>query len=285
MTNDEESVTIVDPFDDLFEPAEPSARWPAQGGIPSTLHELRGRLIEYEATRARTVQTELGPSELGTPCAQQIARKLVAGPQPPAQEPAWAPLQGTAVHNTMDDVIDFWNLQEGRERWLPKRRLHIAPAEHGLPAVSGEADAYDTDHQMVVDWKHTGVTALKDLRTARSRGLPLSQQVGAEYRVQAHLYGYGYRQLGYPVAAVRLVFLARSWKFDDSDEWTEPYDEQVALSALVRYFQIVRRVGELDLDMWPDAIANIPATPSSKCWWCPFRAPGRPADRDGCPGK
>lgn len=278
-------MTIADPFDDLFEPAEASTRWPAQAGVPSTLHELRGKLIEYEATRARTMQTDLGPSELGTRCDQQIARKLVAGPQPPAQEPAWAPLQGIAVHDTMDDVTAFWNVSEGRERWLPKRRLAIVPAVGILPAVSGEADAYDTDHHMVVDWKHVGVTALKDLRTARERGYPPAAQVADEYRVQAHLYGYGYRLLGYPVEFVRLVFLARSWKFDDSDEWTEPYNEEVALGALERYYSIVRRVRSLDLTARPDDIATIPATPSGKCWWCPFRQHGRPADRNGCPGK
>lgn len=251
--------------DDLFEPAEASVRWPAQHGIPSTLHELRGVLIEHEHQRPRTQQVALGPSELGTPCAQQIARKLHAGPQPPAQEPAWAPFQGSAVHVSMNDVIAFWNAREGRERWLPIARLEVADG------ITGEADAYDTDHEMVVDWKHVGVTALKELRDKGT--------VSQEYRVQAHLYGRGYALLGRPVKAVRLVLLARSWKFDDSEEWTEPYNEALALEAIERY-----RTIKTHMDAG-GSLLDIRATPSSKCWWCPFRQPGRPADLDGCPGK
>lgn len=251
--------------DHLFDPAEQYTRWPAQHGIPSTLGELRGVLIDYEHQRPRSQQTALGPSELGTPCAQQIARKLVAGPQPPAQEPAWAPFQGTAVHNSMADVIRFWNAREGRERWLPIARLEVAPG------ITGEADAYDTDHETVVDWKHVGVTALKELR---DRGT-----VSPEYRVQAHLYGRGYALLGRPVRAVRLVLLSRSWKFDDSEEWTEPYDEDVALAAIERYEGIRARLAR------GVPVTAIPATPSSKCWWCPFRRNGQPMDEHGCPGK
>lgn len=255
---------VSDFYDDAPEFA-PSTRWSESHGVPSTLGELRSVLIAYEHQRPRSRQVALGPSEIGTPCAQQIARKLIAGPQAPAQEPAWAPFQGTAVHNSMNDVIAFWNALEGRERWLPMRRLTIAPG------LEGDGDAYDTDHETVVDWKHVGITALKELR---SKGT-----VSQEYRVQTHLYGRGYALLGRPVKAVRVVLLARSWKFDDSEEWTEPYDEALALEAIERYEKIKAYI-EAGGD-----VLGVRATPSSKCWWCPFRQPGGPADANGCPGK
>lgn len=256
---------MTDPDDDLFEPAEASMRWPAQHGIPSTLHELRGVLIDYEHQRPRSQQVALGPSELGTPCAQQIARKLVDPVRSRPHEPLWASFQGTAVHGLMDKVIAFWNAQEGRERWLPIARLQVADG------ITGEADAYDTDHETVVDWKHVGVTALKELRDKGT--------VSPEYRVQAHLYGRGYALLGRPVRAVRLVLLSRSWKFDDSEEWTEPYNEALALEAIERYRQIKAHMDA------GGSVLDVRATPSSKCWWCPFRASGSMMTEVSCPGK
>ena len=255
----------------------------AYPGVPSTVEALAEILIKQEAVRPRTVQVALGPSELGTPCDQQVARKLVAGEYvPAAQEPAWAPFQGTAVHVAMDDVVDFWNADLGRKRFLKSSdlgRLDIGPG------VSGELDAYDTDYAMIIDWKHVGESALKELRAARKKDLPLPEHVSQEYRVQAHLYGLGMRRKGYPVAHVRLVLLARSWKFDDSEEWTEPYNESLALAALARYDRVKQAVAGLDIAAHPERIVQVRATPSSKCWWCPFRQYGKPASAAGCPGK
>jgi hypothetical protein len=252
---------------------------------PSTITELRQVLIDFEANRPRSMQKELGPSELGTPCQQQIARKLAGAPRRPITEPTWAPFQGTAVHASMEDVVAFWNAQLGRERWLAEDRLVVSEAAGDLPAVAGNGDAFDTDHDMVVDWKHTGTTAVNKLRTAKRLGKHPREQVSQEYRVQAHLYGLGHANKGRPVRYVRLVFLARSWKYDDSEEWTEAYDERIALWALGRYYDVVGQVAELDLANHPDQVAIVQATPSSDaCKFCQFRRPGQPSDWHGCAG-
>jgi len=81
------------------------------------------------------------------------------------------------------------------------------------------------------------------------------------------------------------VLLARSWKFDDSEEWTEPYNEVLALAALARYDRVKAQVEGLDIISHPERIVQVTATPTNLCWWCPFRAYGRPADAKGCPGK
>lgn len=266
---------MTDP-DDLFEdalPAHAAGRY-IYPGLPSTVLEVRQALIDYEATRPRSLQVALGPSEIGTPCSQQIARKLRAGgAREVAHEPAWAPWQGIQVHGGMDDIVDFMNAQAGRPRWERNTRNVVAPDLD----MSGELDAYDTDHEMVVDWKHVGVTALKELRAARAKGLPLDQQISQEYRVQTHLYGYGQALAGRPVKFVRVVFLARSWKFDDSEEWTEPYDPLVAVWALNRYRLIAEHVAD------GKPVLDVTAAPSSKCWWCPFRA--SVTDEETCRGK
>ncbi|MET0417853.1 MAG: hypothetical protein ABW022_17735 [Actinoplanes sp.] len=252
-------------------------------GVPSTVEELADVLIAQEAQRPRTTQVALGPSELGTPCDQQIARKLVAGGVvPAAHEPAWAPFQGSAVHVAMDDVVDFWNVQLGRKRFLTVKdlgRLDIGPG------VTGELDVYDVDNAMIIDWKHVGESALKELRAARKKDLPLPLHVSQEYRVQAHLYGLGMRRRGYEVKRVRLVLLARSWKYEDSEEWTEPYNEALALAALARYDRVKAQVDSLDIVAHPERIVQVKATVSGKCFWCPFRRYGKPASAAGCPGK
>jgi hypothetical protein len=258
---------------------------------PSTITELRQVLIDFEANRPRSMQKELGPSELGTPCQQQIARKLAGAPRRPITEPTWAPFQGTAVHASMEDVVAFWNGQLGRERWLAEDRVTSAPAVPGLagshdyPAVAGSGDAFDLDSGTVVDWKYVGTTALNKLRTARRLGKPAKEQVSQEYRVQAHLYGMGHAAKGRDVRFVRLVLLARSWKYDDSDEWTEPYDERIATWAINRYYSVVDMVHELDIANVPDQVALIPASPSGDaCKFCSYRRPGQPSDWQGCAG-
>jgi hypothetical protein len=258
---------------------------------PSTITELRQVLIDFEANRPRSMQKELGPSELGTPCQQQIARKLAGAPRRPITEPTWAPFQGTAVHASMEDVVAFWNGQLGRDRWLAEDRLVVVgavPDVEGnpyLPSVEGNGDAFDTDHHMVVDWKHVGTTALKSLRAAKRAGKPPRDQVSQEYRVQAHLYGMGHANKGRRVEHVRLVLLARSWQYDDSDEWTEAYNPAIAQWAVERYYDVVGRVLELDLEHHPDQIIHVPhAATNEACHWCPFHRPGQPSNFSGCRG-
>lgn len=246
---------------------------------PSTIAELRNILIGYDASRPRSMQVRLGPSELGTPCQAQIARKLAGAPRRAVDAPTWAPFQGTAVHAEMEKVVAYWNEQLGRTRWLAEDDLQIDDD------ISGHGDAYDLDHQMVVDWKHTGTTALKKLRSAKRAGKPPREQVSQEYRVQAHLYGLGHEIKGRPVRHVRLVLLARSWQYDDSEEWTEAYDPQIVDWALKRYYATKDLLASLQVDQRPDLIGLVPVTASSDaCKWCPFHTPGKPTNWQGCAG-
>lgn len=255
------------------------------GPPPSTIAELRRVLIDFEAQRPRSMQTRLGPSELGTPCQQQIARKLAGAPRRAATEPSWAPFIGTAVHASMEDVVAFWNAQLGRERWVAEDDLLIDPGMEGVEKVAGHGDAFDKDASMVVDWKVTGTTARDKILAAQRAGKPPAEQVSAEYRTQIHLYGLGHERKGREVRFVRLVLLARSHKFDESVEWTEPYQPDIALKALERYYATHDLLAALDVANHPERITAIPASPSNDaCAWCPFRRPGRPSDWTGCAG-
>lgn len=261
--------------------AHAAERCPQRAAVPppSTVDELHHILIGYDASRPRSMQVRLGPSELGTECQQQIARKLAAAPRRPVTAPAWAPFQGTAVHAEMEEVVAYWNAELGRVRWLAEDDLHVDGE------IRGHGDAYDLDHDMVVDWKHVGTTALNKLRAARRAGKSPAEQVSPEYRVQAHLYGVGHERKGRPVKFVRLVLLARSWQFSDSDEWTEPYQPEIALRALDRYYATKDLLATFDVANNPHLIGLVPATPSADaCKWCPFHRPNLPSGWDGCAG-
>lgn len=276
---------------DLAPEPPPPAPGPV-GPPPSTVAELRQVLVDFETNRPRSRQVALGPSELGTPCQQQIARKLAGAPRKPIVDPTWAPFQGTAVHASMEEVVAWWNTQLGRERWLAEDRLDIDP---GLPdaqpgsafgqPIAGNGDAFDQDYAMVVDWKHVGKTALEKLKRGLRMGKPADQQVSPDYRTQAHLYGYGHAKKGRAVGYVRLVLLARSHDYDESGEWTEAYQPEIAVAAIDRYWATHDLLTALDVTTTPDMVAAVPAAPHrDTCKWCPFLRPGQPTDWTGCAG-
>lgn len=262
------AVDAANPIRRIAEPAGPP---------PSTVAEMRDVLTALDADRPRSRQTALGPSELGTPCQRQLAMKLAGLPrQLPDARPPWAPMQGTAMHVLMEDALRFHNGQLGRPRWVIEERVRMDDE------ISGAGDAFDVDHGCVVDWKYVGTTTLKKVKR---KTIPNDQLVRPDYRVQAHLYGYGHARAGRDVQWVRLVFLARSHDYDQSAEWTERYQPDIAIRALDRYYATQDLIGQLDLANQPALWAAVPAAPSDDtCAWCPFRRTGGPADATGCPG-
>lgn len=263
-------------------PGEPLGAPPA-----STVHLIRGVLMDFEASRPRTMQKALGPSELGTPCQAQIARKLMGSPRVPVTEPTWAPWQGTCIHAGMEDVLAFHNAQLGYQRWLPEDRLTVDDGDptYGIDPIAGSGDAFDLDTCTVVDWKYVGKTALEKLDRGLRMGKPPWEQVSPEYRVQAHLYGYGHARKGRTVKWVRLVLLARDYQYDKSREWTEAYNPDIAMMAIHRYYQTHDLVAELGVAKNPEAITQVPTAASrDACKWCPFYRPGQSTSWAGCQG-
>lgn len=242
---------------------------------PSTLAEMEQALARYDASRPRSVQTRLGPSELGTPCRRQIALKLAGVQRQPRAGLPWAPLCGTAVHSLMESVLEAENERLGRQRWVIEETVQLDDE------LSGHGDAYDTDNALVVDWKYTGTTAR---RKASRRTVPNDQLVSPEYRVQAHLYGLGHKNAGRPVRHVRLVMLARSHDYRESVEWTEAYNEQIAIDAMTRFYHTRDQVINMAAANNPERLTAIEATPGDACTWCPFQRPGPEVDATGCAG-
>lgn len=245
---------------------------------PSTIAEVSDALIAYGADLPRSQQTSLGPSELGTPCRQQIARKIAGWPRQPETQAPWATLTGTAVHDLMENVLGHWNTRLDTDRWTTEGEV-----SDGYE-VSGHSDAYDTKHDMVIDWKYTDYQA-KKLREAKRRGTPVKDQVSQDYRVQAHIYGLMQARVGKDVKWVRIVFFGRSANLlRDSEEWTEEFNPDIGIWALDRYYTLVDVVGPDD-DKRLGRVLGVPTNPDKHtCQWCPFFVPHIQPGRDGCPG-
>jgi hypothetical protein len=249
----------------------PACDQPVEPGPPpaSTVKELRGILVDFEANSPRSAQVEIGPSEIAVPCDRRLAYRTRGIPQRDDGRVKWAPMLGTAIHSTIATALEATNEKLGRKRWLVEERVWPDPS------ISGSCDAYDTDTDTIVDWKLVGPTRLDHYR----RHGP-----GAQYEGQIHIYGRGWQRAGRSPRWVRIVFLPRSTDFDEAHEWTAPYSRVAADAALDRLYRLIALGKDLGVDANPAMWAAIPASPGRECRFCPYYRRGGPPDATGCPG-
>lgn len=163
--------------------------------------ELR-TIIEAAIMNApRTLQTRIGPSELGVECTRCLAHMLAETPQKP--DAAWLPTCGTAVHEWLEGVILRHELTRADlgipGRYLPECQVMVGTV--GGVQITGNADVFDTWSGTVVDWKNLGTTALRNLK---------GEGANTQYRRQGNLYGKGYEDLGYTVRSIIIYGLPRN---------------------------------------------------------------------------
>lgn len=237
---------------------------PYTGGDPTVaLKEARWVIEQAITHHPRTLQTAIGPSEIGTPCDHCLAAKL-AGWAQTRDTTAWLPTVGTAVHAWLEAAFIAHENQRnaphaGGVRWLVERKV-VVGAIDGRP-VRGSTDLVDLVCGMTVDWKVVGASTLTKVRT---HGLDQT------YRVQAHLYARGWNLTGTRIDHVAIAFLPRNAvSLDVAVWWHEPYDETVATTALERATGLARNLKALAsisgeaVDAW---IATLPRDPD--CWDC-----------------
>jgi hypothetical protein len=241
----------------------------------STIADLRGILVDFEANSARSSQVAPGPSELAVGCDRRLAYRTLSTPERPDGRVKWAPMIGTAVHALIAEALHADNqaaMAAGAEtaRWLVEERVWPDAS------ISGSCDAYDTVNDMVVDWKVVGPSSLTKYR----RHGP-----GPQYEGQIQLYGRGWERAGRRPRWVRIVFLARSHDYEQAWEWTAPYNAAAAEAVLDRLYRLVALTGDLKLADNPDLWGAVPANPGDDCRYCPYLQRGIPAPTNtGCPG-
>lgn len=222
----------------------------------------------------RSLQKEIGPSEIGGACERRLAMGLLGSPKPNTARDEWTSTVGTALHSWMESAFGLDNSRRIAAglgpRWLIEQTVEIRTG------LKGHCDLYDLQTQTVIDHKFPGVTSIKKYRR---QGHP-----GQQYRWQAHLYGKGWANLGLPVSAVQLVMWPRSGLIRDAWQWSEPYSPAVADEALARVdkllvaMDVAESIGELD------TLLDMLDRDTEHCGWCAYFDRNAVNPIEGCRG-
>ena len=169
------------------------------------LHVLHAK----DASRDRSLQTEVGPSEIGG-CRRKVWYRLNAQPHTNENQSKLAAIMGTAIHAAIEEAIGTLD-PEGKE--------YLVETEVAFGDMKAHVDLFVPSTGAVIDWKTSKIKNLSYF--------PSNQQ-----RWQVQLYGYLLTKNGYQVNTVNLVAIARDGAEKDIKVHTEPYDETMALAAL-----------------------------------------------------
>ncbi|AXH46898.1 exonuclease [Mycobacterium phage Aminay] len=238
--------------------------------------------LQYNAT-PRHLQKALGPSEVGHPCARRLAGGLLGleriNPEGDPL-PSWL---GTAGHARFEDAVALDNARiiadymahfdatgsrtggprctwrDGAPvgRWFSERRVTIRGD------LAGTCDLFDTWTNTVIDLKFPGASRCTHYK---------KHGPTPEYRAQAHMYGRGYRNEGFPVERVAIWFLPRGGMLASSFVWSEAYDDAIVDGVLGKLDNIAVLLNDLDIERHPERLALVPANTTS-CTFCPFWSP------------
>jgi len=218
----------------------------------------------------RSLQVNLGPSEIGHPCDRRIGYGLAGVPKVNTQADPLAAIVGTASHKWMEDAIASYQAGVRNLGWITEMELPI----DGL--VVGHTDVYVAPD--VWDWKFPSSKRLKKYK---------EKEVPELYEIQGHLYGLGHERAGREVRDVVLNFLPRDGRLRDLFVYRIPYDREIATRALERVYSIGYRLIALEVERNPHRWNDVEAKPSPGCWYCPWRlnrGAEYGADDKGCPG-
>lgn len=183
--------------------------------------DLRAVIDAAIRNQPRSLQTRIGPSEIGTPCAACLVCKLAGVPRHEPDLP-WLSWVGSAVHAALETVF-----AADPDRWLVEQQVTVGTI--GGEPITGHADLYDLHTGSVIDWKVVGASTLT---AVRRHGLAAAKP---GYDVQRHLYGVGFEAQGLPVNDVVVVFLPRNHPSIDALHIdAAPFDRDVAARAMDR---------------------------------------------------
>ena len=146
------------------------------------LHVLHAK----DASRDRSMQTEVGPSEIGG-CKRKVWYRLNAQPHTNENQSKLAAIMGTAIHAAIEDAIGSLD---------PEAKEYLVETEVAYGDMKAHVDLFVPSTGAVIDWK---TSKIKNLGY-----FPSKQQ-----RWQVQLYGYLLSKNGYDVKTVNLVAIAR----------------------------------------------------------------------------
>lgn len=233
------------------------------------------RIIKWaDANSARSLQSALGPSEIGTPCDRRLAYRLAGWPEINHNRDPWPAIVGTSIHHWLEAAVKRRiDLHEpGDSFFETEAELQIDPV------LIGHSDLLrDTT---VIDYKTAGTDVMREVR---------KHGPSRAYKIQTQLYGLGQQKAGRHVTHVALVYLPRAGWLSGMHVWTDRYRPHIAHRALERMYSVANGLSSVDIWHHPEVFDLIPAA-EDHCGFCPFyRKDGLmnigTADETGCPGK
>lgn len=216
---------------------------------------------------ARSIQTTIGPSELGSLCDRKIAYRLAGVSEANWWSDPLPAIVGTAVHSWLEKAVNTFQDKHYMDRWMTE--ITVQPD----PMVKGHVDLYDKELAAIIDWKTVSPTKLK---AWKADGPP------EHYKDQVNLYGRGAMNAGLAVARVVLVAVPRSGWLRDMQIWVDDYRPERAQAALDRMYGIANKLISMGEDI---SMEEIDSVPSGECSFCPwYRGGTGRANLSGCPG-
>lgn len=167
-----------------------------------TPDEVRDLLFRERSRRDK--QASVGPSELGG-CSRRVWHRLQRTPVTNPDTLSLAANFGTAFHSWIEERL------ADDPRWLLETRIE-------RDGIRGHIDCYDTQTEMVIDWK-----------TTKMRSLPYFPS--KQQRWQVHVYGW-LMSSERPVRDVCLVAFPKDGTDRDIKVHQEPYNPRIAEDAL-----------------------------------------------------
>jgi len=174
-----------------------------------------------DASRDRSTQTQVGPSEIGG-CRRKVWYRLNSQPHTNENQSKLAAIMGTAIHAAIEDAIQHLD---------PEGKDYLVESEVAYGDMKAHVDLFIPSTGAVIDWKTSKVKNLSYF--------PSTQQ-----RWQVQLYGYLLSKNGYDVKTVNLVAIARDGDEKNVKVHTEDYSEEVALTAM-SWLEEVKAMTEL----------------------------------------
>jgi CRISPR/Cas system-associated exonuclease Cas4 (RecB family) len=165
-------------------------------------------LHNKDASRSRSTQKQVGPSEIGG-CRRKVWYRLQGQPETNENQSKLAAIMGTAIHAAIEEAIQHID---------PESKEYLVETEVAYGDMKAHIDLFVPSTGAVIDWKTSKVKNLSYF--------PSKQQ-----RWQVQVYGYLLSKNGYEVKTVNLVAIARDGAEKDVKVHTEAYDEAIALEA------------------------------------------------------
>lgn len=245
--------------------AKPRKRAPLPPGAEEIAVAFKELFWAHEASRPRSTQISVGPSEVGLECTRRLAYKLSNQPAVNYSKDAWAAWMGTQGHAGLEGIYREAN-------GATSRYLIETPLEFGSTIVpKGTADLYDRKYGRLLDHKFPGKSSLAKMWL---------DGPSEQYKKQLQTYAYGLERAGEAVREVALMGYPReSGNLDELYVYVAPYDRQVALDAIARAESVAYALSR-GHKAW-----DAPKVSGFLCQWCPFYLENAPNGEVGCRGQ